>query len=309
MVRALRWAMGFALACACSTTPRTEVVLVVDSDLDVPAELDRIEVTVTGPDARMEMAMALLGDGEPVLPRTLGLVHGGDALGPFQVEVVGTRGGLSVVSRSASFAFVRRETRVLTMHLVRSCIGASCGAGSTCGERGCESISRGSLPEWTGEPPRLGDTPDAGMDAGMDASFDSAFDACMPTSEICDNGIDDDCDDQIDESLPDELCNGVDDDCDVTVDEGFDLLADPMNCGTCGRQCVFRNGEGLCNAGNCQVTACNPGFDDCDGNPDNGCETDLAMSASHCGACGNRCVGGRSCCPSTMTCLRASECP
>jgi hypothetical protein len=34
---------------------------------------------------------------------------------------------------------------------------------------------------------------------------------------------------------------------------------------------------------------------DCDGNPANGCETDTASSASHCGRCSNPCPAGRSC--------------
>lgn len=37
------------------------------------------------------------------------------------------------------------------------------------------------------------------------------------------------------------------------------------------------------------TTECEPGFDDCDNNPDNGCETSLNTTVSHCGACGNDC--------------------
>jgi hypothetical protein len=34
---------------------------------------------------------------------------------------------------------------------------------------------------------------------------------------------------------------------------------------------------------------CNPGFGNCDGNAENGCETNLDTSSSHCGTCGNAC--------------------
>ena len=34
---------------------------------------------------------------------------------------------------------------------------------------------------------------------------------------------------------------------------------------------------------------CAPGFDDCDGNPANGCEVNLATSVEHCGVCANAC--------------------
>lgn len=40
--------------------------------------------------------------------------------------------------------------------------------------------------------------------------------------------------------------------------------------------------------------ACPPGFASCDGDPANGCETDLATSASHCGGCGRSC-GAETC--------------
>jgi hypothetical protein len=37
---------------------------------------------------------------------------------------------------------------------------------------------------------------------------------------------------------------------------------------------------------------CQGGFENCDGEADNGCETDLATSSAHCGACGHDCLGG-----------------
>ena len=49
------------------------------------------------------------------------------------------------------------------------------------------------------------------------------------------------------------------------------------------------NADGVCSAGACRI-ACRAGFADCDGNPANGCEADLTNSASHCGACNNRCA-------------------
>jgi len=37
--------------------------------------------------------------------------------------------------------------------------------------------------------------------------------------------------------------------------------------------------------------ACRTGREDCDGNPQNGCETDVTSDAAHCGACGRACQG------------------
>lgn len=77
----------------------------------------------------------------------------------------------------------------------------------------------------------------------------------------------------------------------ATYDLGcFDLLNDPNNCGTCFNKCTTfsRNTEATCRKGDCE-TSCLPGWGDCDGNPTNGCETNLMVSDGHCGACGNRC--------------------
>ncbi len=51
-----------------------------------------------------------------------------------------------------------------------------------------------------------------------------------------------------------------------------DLDGDPRNCGECGRTCAVRDGMAACIDGMCAVGACDPGFFDTDGDPDNGCE-------------------------------------
>ena len=43
----------------------------------------------------------------------------------------------------------------------------------------------------------------------------------------------------------------------------------------------------LCNQ--CKSLACEAGWDDCDGKPDNGCEIDLESDKHHCGSCGMDC--------------------
>lgn len=93
-----------------------------------------------------------------------------------------------------------------------------------------------------------------------------------------------------------ESCNGGDDDCDGRLDEDFDLSSDPAHCGACDAACPASvpNGSVACLGGACAVT-CAPGFDDCDGAPDNGCEARLT-TAAHCGACGNACGGATPVC-------------
>lgn len=84
--------------------------------------------------------------------------------------------------------------------------------------------------------------------------------------------------------------------CDVDLDE------DPHNCGGCGLDCGGADptlgAEFLCNAGACEMKCiAQPGGyvrADCDGVPDNGCETFLGTT-ENCGACGDRCPDGEPC--------------
>jgi hypothetical protein len=90
-----------------------------------------------------------------------------------------------------------------------------------------------------------------------------------------------------------EICDGRDNDCDGLVDETFDLDSDPNNCGECANTCVFLNGIGDCQGGECVIGYCDPPFADADGNPANGCECllDLEEGTTVCtegapGTCG-----------------------
>lgn len=71
-----------------------------------------------------------------------------------------------------------------------------------------------------------------------------------------------------------------------------DLDLSTANCGECGRDCGARvqNASGvLCDGGRCDYEECEPGFLDCDGDRENGCEQ--AMDAGHCGGCAVSCLG------------------
>jgi len=70
-----------------------------------------------------------------------------------------------------------------------------------------------------------------------------------------------------------EVCNGLDDNCDGHVDEDWDFFNDPNNCGGCNVVCSGLNVD----TRQCTSGACNPvcsfGWQSCDGNLTNGCET------------------------------------
>ena len=68
-----------------------------------------------------------------------------------------------------------------------------------------------------------------------------------------------------------------------------DTTSDAANCGGCGMRCAPDHGVGQCAAGKCNLMGCAPGFGDCDANGANGCEVNLHVSPTDCGACGMGC--------------------
>ncbi len=86
-------------------------------------------------------------------------------------------------------------------------------------------------------------------------------------------------------------CNAGLGNCDNDVATGCetDIQQDVSHCGACGDVCTIANGMGDCNGGNCQVMTCNGAFEDCNGNPNDGCEVNTATSTNNCGMCGMAC--------------------
>jgi hypothetical protein len=79
-------------------------------------------------------------------------------------------------------------------------------------------------------------------------------------------------------------------DCDGLGANGCEtaLATTVEHCGRCGNACVAGVGEDpLCLSGEC-VGMCPSGFDDCDGDPANGCEQALDTD-EHCGGCNVAC--------------------
>ncbi|MFO0750363.1 MAG: hypothetical protein U1F43_32540 [Myxococcota bacterium] len=96
-------------------------------------------------------------------------------------------------------------------------------------------------------------------------------------------------------------------DCDGNPLNGCELDAtNNVNCGGCGVACAPARGVGDCSTGLCRVTSCQPGWEDCDHDPKNGCERST-RTLTDCGACNVPCAvsGGAASC-ATGTCKVAN---
>lgn len=126
--RRLTLAAGALLALGCHA-PVTEIVVVVDSDLVAPGEVNRLELEIDPPVGSFMRDAFDLHAGS--FPATVGLVPGDAAgYGPFDVTVsLSLNGTRTLVTRKASgVRFVRGAVRMLFLPLPRSCEcqGTSC---------------------------------------------------------------------------------------------------------------------------------------------------------------------------------------
>ena len=90
-------------------------------------------------------------------------------------------------------------------------------------------------------------------------------------------------------------CQAGHGDCDAIPDNGCERpLNTTADCNGCDVPCALPNAVTTCDSGVCALAGCAPGFDNCDTNPSNGCETPLD-TLSDCGGCGAVCNLGGGC--------------
>lgn len=86
-------------------------------------------------------------------------------------------------------------------------------------------------------------------------------------------------------------CPDLTADCDEDDANGCetDLRGNLENCGGCGKVCALEHADATCSAGACEIASCSGEHADCDGDAANGCETNTASDADHCGVCRHAC--------------------
>lgn len=160
VARGATFALLASTICGGCESPPTELVVVVDSDLRVPGELDAVRIDVRGPEEQMANRSTSL-DPEDMdarsLPLVLPVVAGGGELEPVTIEVRGLADETEILRRTVETGFVRGQARVVHIVLVRACFeaepcpeGQSCGAGGECVDN---AVPADSLDEWPGQRP------------------------------------------------------------------------------------------------------------------------------------------------------------
>ncbi len=148
------------------------------------------------------------------------------------------------------------------------------------------------------------------MTAADCASQQCVITGCLGTSEDCDDDPDNGCEIDLatdvnncnscgyvcpDLAFADEVCAGgacglgacddKHDNCDGLPGTGCeaDLLNEADNCGGCGIACTDlpNVSTATCESGDCVITGCEGSFEECDGDPSNGCEDDNPWPCFH----------------------------
>ncbi len=333
---ALVFAIIVALGCGDHHARATGLMVVVEADPAVMAVAVGMRLVVhkgegAAATTAFEQTYTAI-DGDLTWPRTLSLSPrrpGDDAA----LEIVASAlngTGETLASVRAITHYVPGQVKRLRLLIEGRCLGITCGRTETCRTGGCvrATIDPNRLPN-------IEEVSDAAVDAPPDASWDAGTGECRvgPGSscgqtciERC-NGRDDDCDGVVDNgasgmcNVPNAeavcangecivvACQGDYADCNGQPQDGCEAtLATLDNCGVCGATCLFPHAGAMCRQGFCLPDDCDDGFGDCDGQPNNGCESSLT-TLEQCGDCATACEVGDNALPDCTTGVcRVGEC-
>lgn len=202
-------ALWVASVAGCREVPATQLLVVVDSDLVVDRELNRVTISVTDPTGQhlyTQRDFTLLPVARPAayaLPLSFGVVPIEDDASR-RVRVIVTARTVDTGRRielTALAGFLPSRKLLLTMFLERSCVGVdTCGPSETCIAGRCQSAVRQALPDVTDRGP-------------VDASglFDTArADVSVDVPDVVDASVPVDAPDVVDASAPIDAPDVVD---------------------------------------------------------------------------------------------------
>ena len=123
-----------ALATACGQDAPTGIILEIRSNLDVPAEVDRLTVSVRSRGRPLFQRDYPLGiePGKWTLPSSLALAPAASPNGSMSIEAIGQLGNQLMIARILGVSFVPDEVHRVALDLDRDCLGVVCLLGKTC---------------------------------------------------------------------------------------------------------------------------------------------------------------------------------
>jgi hypothetical protein len=266
LVRTALLLTSACLACESAPTP-TETIVVVDAERSVRALVTNLHARVQGDDGIVRFEAEF----EPHWPVRLAVIPlGGDAKREFELTLGAQReDGTTLVETRVHTGFVADAKRYHRVLLSEDCLGLACGPNSTCRKGSCVSAHVATRALVASACSGRSCRPSSGAEEGGDP--DAAADGGPNDAEAAAN-----CGDM------QLACKGV---C---------VARDSLeHCGACDRDCrQLQNVEGptRCDTDRCafEPAACSPGYGDCNGDPDDGCEIEL-NEPENCGACGATC--------------------
>lgn len=160
-------ALALVLGTAACSTDATQLVVWVDSNFDVPAELDNVRATVRDSTGNITSTHDFALAAPANLPFSFGVSHRGGDLG-VSVELEAQQGGSTIFTRRAVTRFTEEKTLLLPMYLAEQCRTLTCDANFSCTQNGCEPDEFLDLREI-----QPGDENSLSRDAGVSSSPDA----------------------------------------------------------------------------------------------------------------------------------------
>lgn len=151
------------VACGCAGAKNTEIMVAIDTDLQVPKDLNALTVEVFAGGQRIASDTYVLGSSDLKLPATIGVVpNDSSKLSPVDVVITGRFGAepdetlrKPRVTRKTRLLFAKDAVRLARIPLEWACYdGPSCGDGQTCVAGACVAtpvLDAASLPEWSSD--------------------------------------------------------------------------------------------------------------------------------------------------------------